>query len=201
MTSPTDTTLDSYEQRAGAYVAASPQAVGAAVGALLDAVVARLPAGSRVLEIGTGPGREATYLEEHGLLVERTDATGAFVRRLQEQGHEARLLDVRDGDLGGPHDAVLANAVLLHLSRSDAARALASCLEATRPGGLLALTLKKGRGERWSDAKLGEPRWFVYWDEAGLRTLLDDAGWQVIDIHEVEGRVPEEPWLFVLCQR
>jgi hypothetical protein len=108
-------------------------------------------------------------------VVDRTDAAPAFVRRLREQGHGARLLDVRHGDLGGPHDAILANAVLLHLDRQAAALALAACRDAVRPGGLLALTLKEGDGEAWSSAKLQAPRWFVYWRKDALQDLLAAA--------------------------
>jgi SAM-dependent methyltransferase len=199
MPDPTDATLRVYEQRADLYVASSPQSVGSELARLLDALVAMLPRDSRVLEIGTGPGVEAAYLEQHGVLVDRTDATNAFVDRLREQGHAARILDVRGGDLGGPHDAVLAHAVLLHLDRAVAARALASCFAATRPGGLLALTLKEGDGEAWSEAKLGAPRWFCYWREAALRDALTTTGYRVLELCKVQGLT--EPWLHVLCQR
>jgi len=184
----TDETLRAYEQRADRYFDASAPAVSAEVAGLLDAVVARLRPGSHVLEVGTGPGREAAYLEERGLHVDRTDATAAFVERLRANGHDARLLDVRDGNLGGPYDAVLANAVLLHLDRTQARLAVEACRQAVRPGGLFALTLKDGDGESWSDAKLGAPRWFVYWREEALRAQLSDAGWRVLDLRQVSGR-------------
>jgi protein-L-isoaspartate O-methyltransferase len=135
---PTDGTLRTYEMHAGRYAAASPQVVSVEVAALLNAVDAKLPEGSSVLEVGTGPGLEAAYLEDRAHIVDRTDATAAFVRRLREQGHEARLLDVRDGDLGGTYGVILANAVLVHLDWVQMGRALAALLAATRPGGLLA---------------------------------------------------------------
>lgn len=199
MRNATDETLRAYEQRADRYFDASAPAVSAEVAGLLDAVVARLRPGSHVLEVGTGPGREAAYLEERGLHVDRTDATAAFVERLRANGHDARLLDVRDGNLGGPYDAVLANAVLLHLDRAQARLAVEACRQAVRPGGLFALTLKDGDGESWSDAKLGAPRWFVYWREEALRAQLSDAGWRVLDLRQVSGRT--EPWLHALCER
>ena len=195
----TDETLRAYEQRADRYFDASAPAVSAEVAGLLDAVVTRLRPGSHVLEVGTGPGREAAYLEERGLHVDRTDATAAFVERLRANGHDARLLDVRDGNLGGPYDAVLANAVLLHLDRAQARLAVEACRQAVRPGGLFALTLKDGDGESWSDAKLGAPRWFVYWREEALRAQLSDAGWRVLDLRQVPGR--SESWLHALCER
>ena len=199
MRNATDETLRAYEQRADRYFDASAPAVSAEVAGLLDAVVARLRPGSHVLEVGTGPGREAAYLEERGLHVDRTDATAAFVERLRANGHDARLLDVRDGNLGGPYDAVLANAVLLHLDRAQARLAVEACRRAVRPGGLFALTLKDGDGESWSDAKLGAPRWFVYWRQETLRAQLSDAGWRVLDLRQVPGRI--EPWLHALCER
>lgn len=100
MLDPTDATLRVYEERADRYAAASAREVSAEVAVLLDALLAKLARDSRVLELGTGPGREAAYLEERGVGVDRTDATSAFVERLRLQGREARLLDVRHGDLG-----------------------------------------------------------------------------------------------------
>jgi len=49
----------------------------------------------------------------------RTDGAPAFVQMLQAAGHQTRLLDVRVDDFGGPYDAVLADAVLLHLTREQ----------------------------------------------------------------------------------
>ena len=123
----------------------------------------------------------------------------AFVERLRQAGHQARFLDVRRDDLGGPFDAVLANAVLQHLDRTDLDRALRACHAATRPGGVFALTLKEGDGEAWCDVKLGQPRWFVYWREPTLRQALSDASWTVVRLEQVQGRL--EPWLHVLCRR
>lgn len=199
MTSPTDRTLAAYQDGVDAYFAGSPAGVSDSVTLLLDAVVAHVPPGGEVLELGSGPGREALYLEHRGLRVERTDATHAFVDRLRQAGHQARVLDVRHDDLGGPFDAVLANAVLLHLDRDGLARALRACQRATRPDGVLALTLKEGDGEAWSEAKLSSPRWFVYWREGPLRRALADAGWTVVRLNHVEGRL--EPWLHALCRR
>ena len=198
MADPTDLTLASYQEHVDAYLDAALDTVWPIFAAVLDDLVER-SAGGRVLEIGSGPGTEARYLEERGLEVDRTDATPAFVERLQRSGYRARLLDIRHGDLGGPYDAVLANAVLLHLERSRLEPALAACHAATRPGGHFLFTLKEGDGEGWSTAKLDAPRWFVYWREPELRRALDRAGWDVIRLEHAEGR--NDPWLLVLCRR
>ncbi len=198
MPDPTDLTLASYETRIADYIDRSPQSVDLGVASLLDMLVQCSP-GGLVLELGSGPGLEADYIERSGLTVERTDACHAFVGRLQAEGHPARVLDVRSDHLGGPFDAVLANAVLLHLDREVFRQALQTCYAATRRGGFLAITLKEGDGEAWSTVKLGAPRWFVYWRTEPLREALTQAGWQVLSLEHVPGR--HEPWLHAFCQR
>lgn len=195
---PTDVTIASYDAHVDRYVATSPVALTAQVADLLNQLAARVP-GGHVLELGSGPGREADHLEQLGLRVDRTDATPAFVEALRADGHDARVLDARSGEYGGPYDAIFANAVLLHLAREDLETALRSGLAATRPGGVLIMTLKEGDGEGWTDAKLGAPRWFVYWREQPLRDVLERAGWQVERVDHVAGRT--ERWLQVLCRR
>jgi trans-aconitate methyltransferase len=195
MSEPGDITLASYEAAAHRYRdhALPP---GESLLALLDRV-AQLVGSGEVLELGSGPGREARYLERFGLRVHRTDATRAFVEMMREDGFEARLLDIRTGDYGGPYDAILANAVLLHLTRDEFSDALVKARRAVIDGGVLALTLKEGAGEAWSNAKLGLPRHFTFWREPPLRAVLKRTGWTVESVAHVPGRT--EPWLHVVA--
>lgn len=193
---PGDVTLASYEAAAGLYLEASAQP-GPAVQAYLDEVAQLVGAGV-VVELGSGPGWDADYLERQGLRVARTDATPSFVRRLQAQGHAARLLDVRTDDLGGPYGGVLADAVLLHLTRAEFLDVLAKARRAVVDRGVLAFTVKEGDGEGWTYAKLDLPRHFTYWREPALRVALSVAGWETLSISHVSGQV--EPWLFALAR-
>lgn len=194
MSDPTDATIAAYERGVSAYLAhSSPPASGLA--AFLDRFASRVDSGP-VLEIGSGPGWDALHLEALGVTVERTDATRAFVDRLRAEGHPARVLDVRTDDLGGPYRGVLADAVLLHLDRAAFGAALVRLRDAA-PDGILAITLKEGDGEEWSDAKLGEARYFCYWREDELRATLATSGWRVIELDHVAGA--RELWLFVLA--
>jgi hypothetical protein len=65
----------------------------------------------------------------------------AFVQLLCADGYQARLLDVRVDDFGGPYDAVLANEVLLHLSREQVLAVLGRARRAVATHGVLAFTL------------------------------------------------------------
>ena len=150
-----------------------------------------------VLELGSGPGWDADQLERPGLAVIRTDGAPAFVERLRNQGHEAWVLDVRKDPLGGPYEGVLANAILLHLSRKELLQVLGRVHRAVREPGLFGFTLKEGDGDAWTDAKIGLPRHFVYWREPELRSDLSAMDWRVVSIEHVSGR--RDDWLYVLA--
>ena len=106
---------------------------------------------------------------------------------MQRDGLSPLLLDVLRDDLGGPWDAVVAFAVLLHLTPDELACVLDQTHTAVRPGGRLALSVKEGDGSAWSDHKLGRPRFFTYWRPDPLARLLDEHGWTVDDLERQAG--------------
>jgi SAM-dependent methyltransferase len=196
---PNDITQQTYQQTAESYIERTP-GVGGPRQEFLDRVLHEVGVSGSVLEIGSGPGVDADYLEAGGLTVLRTDATRAFVDRLRAAGHRAERLDVRVDDLGGPWDAVFANAVLLHLSREDFTAAVSRIRTALRTGGLFAFTLKAGDGEGWSERKLQQPRYFVYWKADSVRAVLTNAGWSTIEVTQPDYPVGSDPWLHVLAR-
>ena len=192
-------TLAAYEQGVDAYVGASNATLHPAYESFLRDVVSLLPTGSRMLELGSGPGDDALFFETQGLCVQRTDGTRAFVERLRSHGYPAELLDVTTDDFGGPFDVVFANAVLLHLTVDDFDTVLAKARQAVHPGGLMVFTVKEGDGAEWTTAKLDKHRYFTYWREPAMRAHLLAAGWTVVSLEQVQGRL--EPWLCLICRR
>ncbi len=192
-------TLASYEQRADRYRAGLSDTPAPWHRAFLDSLVRRLPDGARVLELGSGPGRDAAYLLERGVQLQPSDAVTAFLDQMRERGLDPVRVDVLTDDLGGPWAAVLASAVLLHLTPGELAVALDRAHTAVEAGGLLAVTLKEGDGYGWSDHTLGLPRYFTYWRPAALRTLLEQHGWRVETMDQRDGS--RDAWLLVVARR
>ncbi|MBE7162540.1 MAG: GNAT family N-acetyltransferase [Williamsia herbipolensis] len=190
-------TLDTYERESQRYVDRTSDARSG----LVEDVLAVVPVGSTVLEVGSGPGRDALALEAAGLRVVRSDGARAFVERLRDQGHEALVLDVLRDDLGGPYDAVFANAVLLHVPRERLVDVLGRIRAAVRPGGVLAATLKRGEGEAWTTAKLDAPRHVTYWTERALADAVDAAGWGSAEVRDSTVPGAAERWLTVVARR
>lgn len=93
-----DVTLASYEVCVEAYLQQTPPPA-ASVRAYLDEVADLVGSGT-ILELGSGPGRDAAYLETGGPRVVRTDAANAFVELLRADGYPARLLDIRKDEFG-----------------------------------------------------------------------------------------------------
>ena len=202
--SSTPDTVRAYDLDAVAYVEASPT-MPDSVRADIEAFAERLDVGARVLEIGSGGGRDARLMEDLGLRVRRTDITPGFVALLREQGVDADLLDPLVDDLlspEGPYDAVWANASLLHVRRDDLTTVLSRLAAVTRPGGLLRASVKEGDGEGWSThGSVRNPRHFTYWRADALRSVTTGAGWSDVDIRSgVAGR-RSETWLELTAVR
>jgi SAM-dependent methyltransferase len=192
------TTLASYQANVDRYLASlAPEPAPATVQHLTDFAELLTP-GSLVLEVGSGPGRDALELEARGLRVRRTDATAAFVDRLRRQGHPADLLDVLTDDLGGPYAAVWASAVLLHLSRPQLAEVLGRFRAAVAANGMLGFSMKEGDGEEWTTDKLDAPRYYVYWRQAPLLDLVRRCGWQPVTVSRASSSWAD--WLYCICR-
>lgn len=115
----TQRTVESYEASASQYDTLVDARRPPHIEDALRRLVQCLPLGGSVLEIGSGPGRDADLVESLGAVVRRTDATQAFLDLMADRGRKADLLNVVTDELGGPYDGVLAMAVLIHVDREQ----------------------------------------------------------------------------------
>jgi hypothetical protein len=189
-------TLAAYERHAQQYIDRTPTTRSP----LVDDLIALTIAGQRVLELGSAPGRDASALEEAGLIVERTDGAASFVGRFHAEGHSARVLNIYANDFGGPYDAIFANAVLLHVPRSQLTGVLSAARNATSAAGVLVASFKKGDGEGWSDKKLDARRHFTFWHNEPLRDAVIAAGWMPIRVTDTTQPTSSESWITVTAR-
>ena len=197
-------TVRAYDRDAAAYVSSTAE-MSESVRADIEDFVERLGPGARVLEIGSGGGRDAALMEELGLRVRRTDITPGFVELLRAQGHEADLVDPLTDDLAaaeGAYDAVWANASLLHVARDGLPTVLRRLADVTCTGGLLRIAVKEGDGDGWSThGAITSPRHFTYWRAAPLGVLVEGAAWGDVVVDRAPGRTPGESWLTLRAVR
>ncbi|KQZ13487.1 SAM-dependent methyltransferase [Mesorhizobium sp. Root554] len=201
-------TVRSYDSVAAEY-AAEAAAMPGWVATEIDAFVADLGGSGRVLEIGSGGGRDALELESRGISVRRTDISKGFVDLLRESGFEADLLDPLTDELAdprrpdAPYDGIWACACLIHVARKDFGTVVGRLAEATRIGGRLHASVREGDGEDVSThGSAATPRRYVetYWREPALRSALTDAGWLVSEVRRYVGK-PDDRWLSIRASR
>lgn len=188
-----EVTLATYEQAAERFRESIPTEPNAQ---LIDLLAEAAGPGARVLELGSGTGRDALELERRGFVVRRTDATQAFLEMMRADGYDADPLNAITDDFGGPYDAVFADAVFLHFDRTQLDAILR---KATRAAPVLAFATREGKGDEWSNRNLDLPRHFVLWQEEPLRELLTATGWNVQRLDRGEGKLGF--WFHVLATR
>ena len=198
-------TVKSYDASAAEYAeeaAAMPGWVASEIDAFVDAVGGT----GRILEIGSGGGRDARELERRGLSVRCTDVAQGFVDLLRADRFEADLLDPLTDDLADPqhpdtpYDGIWSCACLFHVARDDLVTVLGRLAKVTRPGGRIHASFKEGDGEERSNYGTADaPRRYTdtLWREPDLRSEFSSAGWVVDEV----GRHGEKPWLAVRGHR
>ncbi len=193
-------TLRSYQERVQQYIDGTSQDVTGAAKDWIDAVLSDLPAGARLVELGSAFGRDAAYIASRGFDIECTDAVPGFVLQLQSRDFKARCFNAITDELDGRYDLIFANAVMLHFDRGEFAFALGKLFRSLKSGGRFAFSLKRGRGESWSNEKIGAPRFFCYWQPDDLEPLLRDAGFARWSIGEAGTQRAHAEWLFIIAR-
>src|SRR4051794_38992333 len=181
----------SWEEKAAAYERFFGVIAGRVVEPLLAA--ASVGAGTRVLDLATGPGWVAARAAERGAAVVGIDVAEAMIARARSAHPD---VDFRQADAhelpfaDASFDAVVGNFAIMHLSRPD--RAIAQCARVLLPGGRLALTawshpsehrlvgvfldaLAEARAMPPADVPLG-PDFFRFSDDEAFAAALRQQG-------------------------
>ncbi len=164
-----------------------------------DAFCARLPEGAMVADLGCGAGRDTGQFTGRGYWTVGMDYSyGMLVQAAQRapapytQG-DLRQLPFADVSL----DAAWVNASLLHIPRAQAPGVLAEVRRVLKPGGVLYLSLKEGKGEVWEQRE--GMRFFTFFGVEETRTLLKDAGFTLLE--EWIEQTPRVTWINLLARK
>lgn len=192
-------TIAAYNEQVQGYVSNTPHEISRTATEWLDNCLEGLPNDVRILEIGSGFGHDAAYIEQKGYSVERTDVTLGFVNLLRSQAYTVKQLNVLTDEISGPYDLIIADAVYHHFTAAEAAMASGNVLGALGIGGRFAVSLRLGLHEGWSDEKLGVPRYFTHWERSGIEAIIKAVGFA--SITAVDGDRVNFPWLHLIAQK
>lgn len=157
-------------------------------------LIARLPDGARVVELGCGGGTNETRALAARFHVTGVDLSGEQLRRARERVPNARFVQADLTELELPHgsvDAVASFYVLNHVPRELLAGLLERIHGWLAPGGLLLTTLGASDLPGWTGEWLGAPTFFSGYEPETNRSLLAEAGFELMRDELVAIREPE----------
>lgn len=193
---PTDNqrTIAAYESYAQEYDKIVEAAPSEHVRKGLRELAAATGEGARILEIGSGCGRDADFIETLGVQVHRTEPAEAFLELQRARGKTAHMLDVVEDELGGPYDGVMVMCVLFHIERAAIDAVLRKLADALRPGGGFLVSMREGEGETRGEYLM------TYWSRDDFAARLEQAGLVVEWDYRHLGR-KDERWFTLLARR
>jgi hypothetical protein len=196
---PNGYTIASYERCAADYARATAPGTNGVERQALGNFIRVARNGGWILEIGSGPGWEADWLDHAGLNVRRTDAAAAFVAFQKARGAKAEVLDVVKDELGGPYAGVVALHVFQHICRSELPHVLTKISLAIAERGAFLFSLREGSGDLVEKGESSGNYYIAKWQRADLAAILEPLGFREIwssSEEDSEGR-----WLTILATK
>lgn len=169
--------------------------------AQLQAFMALLPEGARVLDLGCGPASASAHMRAAGFDMDPVDASLGMIRVANDL-HDigARHLTFDDLDIVAAYDGIWANFSLLHAERADLPRHLVAIATALRPGGVFHVGVKTGSGAGRDKID----RFYTYVTVPELTNMLQTAGFAILgtDLGEGPGMAGTvEPWVVMRARK
>jgi SAM-dependent methyltransferase len=161
-----------------------------------------LPSG-RILEIGSGSGRDAKELLELGYEYVGTDISERLLKQASKNNPGAHFEEasVYDLNFDKAFDGFWCSAVLVHIPKKRINEALQAIRRNMRLGAIGFISLKEGSGEKIeSDTdEDGGQRFFSYWQNKEFKDVLTENGFEVL--HEKTKPISERTkWLTYLVK-
>jgi SAM-dependent methyltransferase len=128
-----------------------------------------------LLDLGSGPGRDGQFFQEHGLLVTCIDLAPAMVDLCRGRGLSAAVMDVADLRFPpGSFQAVYAFNSLLHIPKGELPAVLQMIDTVLAPAGLFYLGVYGGfdREGFWADDMYEPQRFFSFYTDEDLQEAV-----------------------------
>jgi cyclopropane fatty-acyl-phospholipid synthase-like methyltransferase len=169
--------------------------------ARLDALLATLPSGAKILELGCGGGQDSAYMLEKGFDVTPTDGSPELARQAEKLiGRPVTVMRFQDLEAVEAFDGVWAEASLLHVPRAELPDVFTRIRGALKPEAPMHASFKSGEAE----GPDGLGRYYNYPSVDWLTECLSSGGWRDIALSEADGGGYDgKPtrWLFVTARK
>jgi ubiquinone/menaquinone biosynthesis C-methylase UbiE len=157
---------------------------------ILGWLASQVPPGETVLELGCGPGEVSGYLSRLGVRCLATDLSSQMVAQGKRlfppvQFEVQDFFHLRYADASFP--AVVAFYAIVNLTLDEVRAMLAEAQRVLNPGGVLLFTFHVFEKDERTDVEhffnpQGGPLTFYYFKVEEIKALVEDLGFQVVDI-------------------
>ncbi len=159
-------TIEYYNSNAEAYFEAT---VNAHMAPLCDKFLEFVKPGGRIVDIGTGSGRDLKYFLDKGYPAEGIDLSEELCKRAASYSAGKVICeDICNWHPSGKYDGVWASASLLHLPSDEIEKFILRLPEILESGGIAYISMKSGIEEGYDDSG----RYFSNFTEARLQQIL-----------------------------
>lgn len=140
----------------------------------------------KILDVGSGPGRDGLILQNAGFEVVCLDASESMVKIAKERGLNAIVGDFTSLPFEDKSfDGVWAYTSLLHIPKAQVEKPLAEIARVLKPGGMFGLGLIEGDTELYRESSgVGRPRWFSFYKKKEVENFLSQHGFKIIYFEE-----------------
>ncbi len=153
----------------------------------------------RIIEIGSGAGKDACALIKMGYDYTGTDASSGLLSVAQRRNPEATFVNAAVHDLQFPEnsfDGFWTAATLLHLPKTDVDSALQLINKIVKHNGIGFISMKQGSGEK-EDVETG--RWFSYYQLDEFGEKLTQNGFEIVENNTRKGE--KDIWLVYFVRK
>jgi len=174
-----------------------------------DKLASFLKSGALVLDVGCGAGVKSQYLLDKGLKVVGVDFSEKMIEIAKREvpGATFRVADIKDlSGLKEDFDGILAQAVLLHIPKSEAGDVVKGLRDKLVDGGYLYIAVKQKREGEKEEEVLKEndygyeyERFFSYFTLSEIKRYVSDVGLGIS--YENVALSGHTNWIQVICHK
>jgi SAM-dependent methyltransferase len=165
----------------------------------------RLPAGSRVLDCGCGPGMDSERFSQLGFRVTAIDLSDRFVQLTTKRvpGADVQKMDMRYLEFPKAHfDGLWSSFSLLHIRANEIGETLSGFNSVLRSGGLFFAALHRGSQTEWVKTRIAGMERDTYvqeWVQTHIEAVLRESGFTIILSRPFERKGGRYPLLSILA--